>query len=197
MTEGNDSNANNPVSRYLLNPGFAPFKIVKRSLFLKCSVSFPEGKNYEDVSTMFPLVAKTHDIVHSNEAVYFYRRRGESISSTQSKKNIDDHRWATKQLLEIRDDRYVQELQYQSILQYLFIAFGLKRNRSSKTTMKKLKDEINDTISNITDNKYLSSGAKNKFYRLYIHNLLNGKWGRCLIMNDVRSIIITWEKICR
>ena len=197
MTEGNDSNANNPVSRYLLNPGFAPFKIVKRSLFLKESVSFPEGKNYEDVSTMFPLVAKTHDIVHSNEAVYFYRRRGKSISSTQSKKNIDDHLWATKQLLEIRDDKYVQELQYQAIIQYLFIAFELKNDHNSNTIMNKLKDEISQVIPNITDNKYLSSGAKNKFYKLYVRNLLGEKWKKCLFMNKTRNIIITWKRICR
>lgn len=64
-------------------------KIYKRELFE--SVSFPEGRNIEDISIMHLLVEKAKIVAVISEKKYHYRQRADSIKYTYSARNLIDY----------------------------------------------------------------------------------------------------------
>lgn len=64
----------------LIVHGYAWNKIYKSSLFN--NISFPNGKYYEDVSTIFKVFDKAKSFVYIPETLYFYVQRSASIMHT-------------------------------------------------------------------------------------------------------------------
>lgn len=64
-------------------------KIYKKELF--DSVSFPEGRNIEDISIMHLLIGKTDTVVTISDKKYHYRQRADSIRYTYSASNLIDY----------------------------------------------------------------------------------------------------------
>lgn len=63
-------------------------KIYKKELFE--DIEFPKGKKYEDLYTLYKIVAKCHNIVYGNQLIYFYRLRSDStIGGLDPLKNRD------------------------------------------------------------------------------------------------------------
>lgn len=54
-------------------------------------IRFPEGDNYEDMQVMCKVFEKCRHLVTVPNLQVFYRNRGDSISKSQSEKNIQDH----------------------------------------------------------------------------------------------------------
>lgn len=64
-------------------------KIYKKSTFR--NVLFPEGKNYEDISTMHHILGNANKVKTVRDVKYHYRQRSEGISQTHSAKNLFDY----------------------------------------------------------------------------------------------------------
>ncbi|WP_261874846.1 glycosyltransferase family 2 protein [Vibrio rarus] len=72
------------IEDYYTKPLYAWNKVFKRSLLLNLSPLFPEGKVFEDISTIPLLINMTRSFVHINEPLYGYRIREGSITTTNS-----------------------------------------------------------------------------------------------------------------
>lgn len=65
-------------------------KLIKRKIMSKNNIQFPEGKNYEDIGTMYKIYDHANIVVISNKANYFYSVREGSITFTRKAKDISD-----------------------------------------------------------------------------------------------------------
>jgi len=73
-------------------------KLYRKELF--SNVSFPEGKEFEDIATIFYIFEKINSIVKINKTQYFYVTRPESIVNDVSRKRINNY-------LEFSIERYL------------------------------------------------------------------------------------------
>ena len=76
----------NPKLLYI-NAPYAWNKIFRRDLFINNKISFPKGKIYEDIATVYPLMLHANRISKVNEPLYYYvlKREG-AITATFSEK---------------------------------------------------------------------------------------------------------------
>ena len=65
-------------------------KLIKRDIMTKYSIQFPEGRNYEDIGTMYKIYDHANIVVLSNRANYFYSVREGSITFNREIKDIED-----------------------------------------------------------------------------------------------------------
>lgn len=63
-------------------------KLYKRNLF-KDDIRYPYGKIHEDEFTTYKLLYKAKKISYTNQKMYYYRQRKNSITSTFTKKRLD------------------------------------------------------------------------------------------------------------
>lgn len=64
-------------------------KIFKRELFDRTNISFPEGLIYEDIATVYPLLAMADKVSKVDEELYYYiEARKHSITSTYDAKRL-------------------------------------------------------------------------------------------------------------
>jgi glycosyltransferase involved in cell wall biosynthesis len=64
--------------------------ITKRAIYLDESVSFPEGRNYEDMATTYQIAYFSRTVVLSDQPLYLYRDREGSISNRVSGQHAND-----------------------------------------------------------------------------------------------------------
>lgn len=64
-------------------------KLYKRSVWT--NIRFPEGKNYEDMHVMCKVFEQCAYLVTVPDIHVYYRRRGSSITQSQTEKNLLDH----------------------------------------------------------------------------------------------------------
>lgn len=69
-------------------------KLYSATLFKDTGIRYPINRRYEDIATTYLLFDKACSIGSTKEALYFYRQRSDSITSTPSMKDIQDL-WAT------------------------------------------------------------------------------------------------------
>lgn len=194
IDSNNNNYTENHIARYLINPALAPLKIIRRKLIVKNNLYFAVGKNYEDIGIMYSIINYTDDVYHSNERLYFYRRRPNSISSTVTEKRLADHVWAITEIGKELGKNYDQEIKYQILLQILFVAFDTTSisNHLQKKYFNILRSFIKNNLQDYRHNKYLSiKTKKNLFYKIYLFNLTNKKYSVCKILNGIRKIIVT------
>lgn len=84
-----NQNAANALFSFF-DTNFAWGKLIKREIISKHNIYFPEGRNYEDIGTMYRIYYFANIVVISNKANYFYREREGSITFTRKTKDIDD-----------------------------------------------------------------------------------------------------------
>lgn len=63
-------------------------KIIKKELIN--DITFPEGRNYEDIATTHKFFYRASSVSYTNSGFYFYRTRPGAITSVIRKKDIDD-----------------------------------------------------------------------------------------------------------
>lgn len=181
-----------PIINYYINPAMATLKIIKRNLLIKNHISFAIGKAYEDVALMYLLPKYTKDIFNSDEKLYFYRRRNDSISAIFSEKNFTDHIWAVKQLNNNKIKEYSPEIEYQTIMQILFMVFDISKKSCPKYAdyFSAARKCLLKNCPNYNTNKYLSKKTKkNIAYKIYLSKMVNEKYNSCAKLNTVRQII--------
>lgn len=66
--------------------------LFRREMFT--SISFPEGRVFEDYTIFLPLISQAERIVHTGRATYNYRWTPNSIVNTNSVRNLRDYSYA-------------------------------------------------------------------------------------------------------
>lgn len=72
-----------------VNASFLPMKIFKRDLFN--GVTFPIGKNYEDIFVTYRLIYKANRICHIPIPLYYYVQHDNSVTHVKNAQNISDY----------------------------------------------------------------------------------------------------------
>ncbi len=81
-------------------------KLYKKNLFDK--VRFPEGRNYEDLATIYKLYFKAKKIIVTDYTLYYYwLGNSNSITSSSTVKNMTDYLLSTKEIYEVNKN-YLQ-----------------------------------------------------------------------------------------
>lgn len=81
-------------------------KLYKKDLFNE--VRFPEGRNYEDLATIYKLYFKAKKIIVTDYTLYYYwLGNSNSITSNSTVKNMTDYLLSTKEIYEVNKN-YLQ-----------------------------------------------------------------------------------------
>lgn len=159
---------------------FAWGKLIRRDIISKYNIQFPNGRNYEDIGTMYKIYDHANTVVISNKASYFYQMRKGSITTDIKESDILDQIYF---LNEIKKYKFRKQYKYLDcyILCKGFTALSILY-KSNITNKKKFVDSI-----------YKSTGKyKFEFAWLFIkENLLKiilmdiGVADKCLLLKNI------------
>lgn len=93
-------------------------KLYKKVLFIENNIYYPVGYFNEDAQTTHLLVDKAIKIVMTNEKLYFYRKRKNSIMNVISYKNIHDCIYAQELRLKFFEVNKYQEAYERLLIKY-------------------------------------------------------------------------------
>lgn len=65
-------------------------KLYAARLFTKSDIRYPDGRRYEDIATTYRLFDEASTVAFTDEPLYYYRLREDSITATPSVQDIDD-----------------------------------------------------------------------------------------------------------
>lgn len=99
------------------SPAYIVLNIFKKSLFIKNGLLFPEGHEYEDISTKIKALYLTDKVAFTNERLYYYLIRNDSITGKEfSRTKYDDYDYAIKDIdsftSRLRKNKYEKEFSY-------------------------------------------------------------------------------------
>ena len=122
-------------------------KLYKKELF--SAISFPVGKNYEDIFIMHELFGKANKVVFDDEGLYFYRQRQGSIVNSYSRKNIEDFIDAIscRMLSKFTKGREKYVVQYYLSPLKMIEASSLRKNSEFRKLEKRVRKQILHNIS--------------------------------------------------
>ena len=169
-----------PIRRFLIGQQMAPMKIIKRSLLVNNAFSFPSGRLFEDLGSMYKLASFTNDFYFSNLAPYYYRMRGGSITKGLSDKNIEDRYWAIDEIRKNIPKQYFEEAEYQAIINIpIFLLFLITqyRSRDYRRLANEAYEYMKDNFPNYKNNRYINDATiTNRWHRILLwffrHRLL-------------------------
>ncbi len=154
------------------------FKIYRKNLF--CGVRFPEGKNYEDISTCYKILMKADKILMLDSEYYIYNITNQnSITSTTSEKNMMDMFNAVNELCygvqeycitKGIDTDYIDYYKYHS---YIYIFIKLKQNNLLKCDLAKSLDKHLKIYKKINFFKYIRYYDVKRFIYYRIMRMFN------------------------
>ena len=140
-----------PVREFLCNKVFSANswnKLYKRQLF--DGIEFPVGLLYEDLATTYKIVDRAERVVLSDDKLYAYVQRGNSI---------------------MNNTRFLMKPDKVSIVQEMWCFFDRKYNDED------LKAGILEyLISDIFNMLGVNTWVENKPYRVYLNRFMKGKW---------------------
>ena len=137
-------------------------KLYKKTIFK--SISYPEGKLFEDSYIITDILTKAKKVSYLNEPLYYYTMRKSAISSKYNEQHVEMLDSIDKNITCFTKHKYsdlaIKE-KYKKIIEVF--------NYSNKIKAKKLQDEkvskyVDDALKlgeTIKDNKYLSEQEKN------------------------------------
>lgn len=133
--------------------------IFRRSIFLENGITFPEGREHEDLITRIQLLFYAKRVSFTNEKLYKYLSRKESITGktlTESRYNdlfagIKAIRSFLKRKNNIHQYQYINYFEFYSIFSIInYLAKEKKLNKNSKklwrAARKELKKRFNDVV---------------------------------------------------
>lgn len=91
-------------------PAYIWISLFKRSLFIDHGITFPEGRTYEDVATRFQLQYFASKVAFTNEKLYHYLMRRDSITGVRfSKTRFDDLLFAVESIRSFNEKHQVAD----------------------------------------------------------------------------------------
>lgn len=123
-------------------------KVFRREIY--DGVSFPEGKNYEDIATVPKLLDKSGSLYYLPVPMVFYRQRDNSIMKVKSLKNVMD---LSSSVHSFRKDFISEEERYYRVEFYLYVFLWSMMDLNASSLPEEEKDKA---ILNIRDNFYES-----------------------------------------
>lgn len=138
----------------------APFvvwrKVYKIDAFTK--ITFPEGKQNEDIITNYKVLKRCHKLVHISENGYFYNKNNaQSITSGMLKKKDFDILDVTKEMRELAKDTNDSRIEYLAEIKFARSFFSLL----SKASIGGIADDVSKK-----DIRYLTSNLRKYYLRL-------------------------------
>ena len=118
-------------------------KLYKRNLF-KDDIRYPYGKIHEDEFTTYKLLYKAEKISYTNQKMYYYRQRENSITSSFNKKRLDcleafDERTKYMKYIVKNESLYKETLrEYYGLIIVMYFKYE-KFYSNDKKTLKELK----------------------------------------------------------
>lgn len=149
-------------------------KLIRRELYVKENIKFPEGMIGEDLPVTFKLLCKANKIFYLNDAFYCYVQRSESISYTPvTAKKIHNYIHATdlvkeeiitlgleNELSETFDYRYIG-----IVTEHLRSCYSHPENFKSTEELKMATAFLEERFSKISLNRILSNRYLNFRYK--------------------------------
>lgn len=89
------------LNKFVLNKinGYSWNKIVRRTLIFENNIFFPEGRNYEDISTTYKMLLYARQIKITEKPLYnYYVNNVDSITSRDNSKNLKDYYLACNEM---------------------------------------------------------------------------------------------------
>ena len=150
-----NNNINDLEKKYILSIPSACNKLVKKEIFTKNKIEFPNGLYYEDLATMPLLINCTNNISFIDEYLYIYNSREDSITNKKKyNKKMDDIFKVCQILKDNLNKEYKDEVEYLYI-EHLLRNAGLRFLAYNKyDKLNNVKEEIEKNYSNYKDNKY-------------------------------------------
>jgi len=145
-------------------------KLIKKSIIDQNGLKFPENiKRFEDMPFTVPLLMKTDKISILPKAMYYYRQRDNSLSSSNN--NITDFSFYDRSyeaFFEKIDNSFQNEIEYRAAMDYIYGKTMLMLR--SKYKSKKIEqhiDSFNEKYPNWQNNSYMqkSNSAKKTFIK--------------------------------
>lgn len=140
-------------------------KIIKRDLFLKNDIRFPERLWFEDLATIFKLFPYAK-MGYINKAYYVYlERTGSIMNSAKCDKNIDMVTAMNSTLSYYKDnglfEKYSEELEFVAAYHlYYLSSIRVMRIDSKHKLLKTFKEYMDTEFPNFRQNKYLGKKEK-------------------------------------
>lgn len=136
-------------------------KLYKKSLFTENNIYYPVGYFYEDAQTTHLLVDKATRIVMTNEKLYFYRKRKNSITNVTSYKNIHDYIYSQKVRLNFFKTNKYKEA-YERLLikyqKYLMLTYCLVQDKELDKCKKALIKKYFCNYYNVISTEQIKTG---------------------------------------
>ena len=68
----------------------ACLSIIKKEILIQNSITFPVGRTFEDLFTIYKIIYNCENVIKIKNVIYHYNVSENSISSEFNKQNIDD-----------------------------------------------------------------------------------------------------------
>ena len=141
-------------------------KLWKKQLFE--GIKFPEGRNYEDISTSYKALLKTDDVVCISDILYHYRARKGSITTVYNLKNTRDYWYSC---YECYNDLSAVSEQYSDMqlrwcinaigrMWRLYSGFTEKEKKSAKNLINDMQCFSKDHFSEVLTSQYIPVANK-------------------------------------
>lgn len=164
-------------------------KLIRKDLLIE--YPFLEGKINEDVASIIPIIVKSNKIAYTEDVVYYYVQRKNSIQNTKfSEKRFDMFDSIKVCLDRIKNsDKYEDYkdivLLHQLLEIYIYILIEIESEKDRIRLIRKFIQKLNEYNFNISDlkckNQFIKRHRKN--IRLYYRRLIN-----LIKKNDVDKI---------
>lgn len=130
-------------------------KLYKSYLFN--DIRYPINRNYEDVATTHLLYKKANAISHTNVGLYLYRIHENTITGCISEKNLNDLKWAYKNVKKVYPRKEKYEYYLLTILYTLFRTYARadKKMRGRLKLDKYIRKEFRDIKKDIKLYRFL------------------------------------------
>lgn len=112
-------------------------RVYKKSLFLDNNIEFPEGRLYEDMSTIPALYLKCKCIFGINKSLIWYRFHKKSITQTFRQKDISDLVYVATKLSSLsKENPEAKKIIFPTIQRvFNFIKYTLVKNKQAKFSL--------------------------------------------------------------
>lgn len=169
----------------------ACLSIIKKEILIQNSITFPVGRTFEDLSTVYKIVYNCENVLKIKNVIYHYNVSANSISSEFNKQNIDDIFFSLnklKEFLEPKFENYNYLLQIRLSKLFFIIVRKSAKYYSQIDILKYLLDKISLIEKEISIEEHLKT-----ILYIYLENNIN-QFRFIYINHDLFSNLVINEK---